>query len=145
MTKTQKAEMEQRAAKKAAIALELQAAKEALVKEANKMKQTGYDLVADRVLKAVTEMNAALDAAHKCAEMRVFLKIADRTHEHALRFEPLLYRLTHSTTSMVVHFRPDQEQAWRVIKDPAFEDAAGVGLDALKKKDGNAPAVAKAT
>lgn len=94
-----------------------------------------YDRIAARVLAAVAELNKSLEEAHECAEMRVFLAMFRSDGERAVRLEPQIYNLTHSTLSYRISFKHDdaQKMEWRAVKDPAFKDAAGQGLRALNK------------
>lgn len=96
--------------------------------------KTPYQKTADRVMAAVRELNAALQEAHESAEMRVFLAARPRSSERAMQFDPQIYQMTHSTMTFVVKFAHDDKKGqWRHVKDAAFEDAAGNGLDALRK------------
>lgn len=113
---------------------------EPMIFEYKAPEKTEYDLLSDRVMNAVTELNNALQAAHECAEMRVFLALRDRSTDHAMSFQPQIYRLTHSTMAFTVKFAKDDEPQWRAVKDPAFRDAAGVGLSAIEKKRAGARA-----
>lgn len=108
--------------------------KEKTVFEHVPVEPTPYDRISKRVLDATNELNEALQEAHECAEMRVFLGMMDRTRDHAMRFDPMIYRLTHSTMTMIVKIADKPQMEWRQVKDPRFKDAAGVGLGALDKK-----------
>lgn len=92
--------------------------------------QKEYDRIADRIIAAVTEINAALQEAHDCAEMRVFLATSEK---RPMQFGYAIYRLTHSVVTFVA-----AEKEWTSVKDPRFENAAGQGLDALRKKAADA-------
>lgn len=93
-----------------------------------------YDRIAGRVLAAVSEINSALVEANECAEMRVFLAHSKADGE-AMRFEPQIYNLTHSTLTFRIQQREGEvEKMWRLVKDPAFKDAAGQALGALRNK-----------
>lgn len=109
---------------------------EPMVFEHVPVEQTEYERVSDRVMAAVTEINAALQEAHECAEMRVFLAARQRTADHAMNFQPQIYRLTHSTMAFTIKVNQDADpkMQWRAVKDPAFEEAAGVGLSVLQNK-----------
>lgn len=98
------------------------------------VEQTPYDRISKRVMDATSELNNALQEAHECAEMRVFLGMRDRTVDHAMRFDPLIYRMTHSTMTLIVKIADKPQMEWRQVKDPRFKDAAGVGLGALDRK-----------
>lgn len=93
---------------------------------------TAYDRIAGRVIAAVTEMNAALEEAHKCAEMRVFLGTRGTGDEKPRQFQYHIYRLTHSAMSFAITV---EKPHWQLVKDPAFAPAT----------DGLAGAFAKAT
>ncbi len=91
---------------------------------------TPYEQLASRVLAAVEELNKALQAAHEMAEMRVFLAQRPRSADHAMRFEPQIFRMTHSTMTFVITPAASTME-WRQVKDMAFQDAAGQGLTAF--------------
>lgn len=93
-----------------------------------------YDRIANRLLAATSELNKALEEAHECAEMRVFIG-AIKSEGHSMRYEPQIYNLTHSTLTYKISF-PDSEteKRWQLVKNAIFKDAAGEGLRALSKK-----------
>lgn len=96
-----------------------------------------YDRIANRILAATHELNKALEEAHQCAEMRVFIMTAKSDGE-AMRFEPQIYNLTHSTLTYRIEVQEEaSEKMWRLVKDPRFKDAAGQAFNALRKKAPN--------
>lgn len=95
-----------------------------------------YERISDRLLKATSEINSALDEAHKCAEMRVFMGATAKSAELPMQFNPQIYKLTHSTMTFSIKIENPgaAPMAWRAIKDPSFQEAAGQGLNALRNK-----------
>jgi hypothetical protein len=98
----------------------------------NEEKQSPYDRIAERVMKAVEEFNGAIKEAHECCEMRVFISSRGNGEERPLRLQPQIYRLTHSTLTFTIKPAVQSDMEWRVVKDPAFKDAAGQGFAAIK-------------
>ena len=89
-------------------------------------------------MKATQEFNDALKEAHQCAEMRVFIGATGKGEETPMQLQPQIYKLTHSTMVFAIkyaHQDPDdtKKQMWQQVKNPAFQDAAGVGLKAIKR------------
>lgn len=97
------------------------------------------------VLAAIHELNKALQAAHECAEMRVFLAQRPRSSERAMQFEPQIFRMTHSTLTFVITPAVQTEMPWRHVKDAQFQEAAGNGFAALDRKDKHAKGVSGAS
>jgi hypothetical protein len=97
-------------------------------------KQSGYDRIADRVMKAVEEFNAAIKEAHECAEMRVFISVR-KSDLRPMQITPIIYRLTHTTLLFTIKPTVQSNMEWRVVKDPSFQDAAGQGFGAIKPRD----------
>ncbi len=81
---------------------------------------------------AVAELNDSLNEANQCAEMRVFLGQC-KPNGHAMRFEPVIYRLSHATLTMIVKLKDEPEMAWRHVKADEFKDAAGAAFGVLAK------------
>lgn len=101
------------------------------------VEKTPYERISDRVMAAVSEMNNSLKEAHECAEMRVFMGVTAKSAAGPMLFNPQIYRLTHSTMTFSVKIaNPEDEpkMSWQAVKNPSFQDAAGQGLDALRKK-----------
>ena len=93
-----------------------------------------FDLIQDRVVAAVHEMNDALKAAHECADMRVFLSTTGNGDQKPLLFVPLIYKLSYAEITMSVTMDDSgPKKAWQQVKDPSFKDVAGQGFRALKK------------
>lgn len=100
--------------------------------------QTDYERIADRVLKATHEFNESLKEAHQCAEMRVFIGASGKGEEHPMQLQPQIYKLTHSTMVFAIKYEAGnpadtKKQMWQQVKSPAFQDASGIGLRALKR------------
>jgi hypothetical protein len=94
--------------------------------------ESTYDRIAKRVMAAAEELNNALREAHECTEMRVFIG-SGKPDGHAMRYEPVIYRMTHATLSLTVKFREEPQMGWRHVKRDDFEDAAGSRFAVLKK------------
>lgn len=91
-----------------------------------------YDRIAKRVLAATDELNEALQEANECAEMRVFIG-ASKVDGEGARYHPQIYSLTHSTLTYRVEAADGKTRmAWQLVKDPAYRDAAGRGLNAKR-------------
>jgi len=97
-------------------------------------KQSPYDRIAARVMKAVEEFNAAIKEAHECCEMRVFISSRGNGDERPLQLSPQIYRMTHSTLIFTIKPTVESNMEWRVVKDSAFKDAAGQGFAAIKPR-----------
>lgn len=97
-------------------------------------KQSPYDRIADRVMKAVQEFNEAIKEAHECAEMRVFISSHGNGEAKPLQLSPQIYRMTHSTLVLTIKPAIEQPMEWRQVKDPAFQEAAGQGWNAIKRQ-----------
>lgn len=78
-----------------------------------------FDVISDRVIAAIEEVNAAFKEAHECAEMRIFL---DVSREMPMQFRYHIYRLMRSVMTYTV---TTKEPEWKLIKDPAFQVATG--------------------
>lgn len=60
-------------------------------------KQSPYDRIAERVMKAVEEFNGAIKEAHECAEMRVFLSSRGNGADLPMQLQPImLIRFKHA-------------------------------------------------
>jgi hypothetical protein len=101
--------------------------------------KSAYEQLAERVLAAVKELNAALQAAHELAEMRVLMKITAVGNGRAMTFHPQIYKLTHATINFSIVSEEAAEKVWQQVKDPAFQDVAGQGFEALRSKRSATP------
>jgi len=99
--------------------------------------QTEFDRISDRVMKATQEFNDSLKEAHHCAEMRVFIGANGKGEDTPMQLQPQIYKLMRSTMVFTVKYavKPDdgEKPIWQQVKNSAFQDAAGVGLKALKR------------
>lgn len=112
----------------------IQGLREAIAHVAEPAPVSEYDRISGRMLKAISELNAALSEAHQCAEMRVFIGATAKSTEHPMQFSPQIYRLTHSTMTFTIKQAEEPKSQWQAVKDPSFREASGQGLDALRKK-----------
>ncbi len=97
-------------------------------------KQSPYERIADRVMKAVQEFNEAIKEAHECAEMRVFISSRGNGEAKPLQLSPQIYRMTHSTLVLTIKPAVETQMEWRAVKDPAFQEAAGQGWGSIKPR-----------
>lgn len=97
-------------------------------------KQSPYDRIAGRVMKAVEEFNGAIKEAHECAEMRVFLSSRGNGADLPMQLQPIIYRMTHSTLVFTIQPATETKMEWRQVKDPSFQEAAGQGWKAMKPR-----------
>lgn len=89
------------------------------------------ELICKRVMAAVAELNQSLQEAHERVALRVFLRPLERTAKNAMRYEVMIYKLSHATLTMRVEMANPEEKDWTYVKDPSMQDAAGQGWSAV--------------
>ena len=87
------------------------------------VQESPYDHAKKRVVAAVAELNAAMDEAHKCADMRVFAQFSECNGDNAGSYRVSIYRLDYAEMAFTVTVKPKEKMMWQVMKQDAWKMA----------------------
>jgi hypothetical protein len=87
--------------------------------------QTAYQRIAERVMAATRELNKALEEAHRCEEMRVFMDVRGDGTNAPKQFLPSIYQMTHSVLLFTVKVEEQTDTVWQAVKPKSSALVAG--------------------